>query len=64
MILQAGMKVKIKNIPEDYKNLAGKTKTITKILSPLGKFRAFGLEDTNGIWIIKDFDKLDTYKME
>lgn len=55
-MLTIGTKVKIKNIPDDYKELAGEIKVIDKILSPLNGRKAFSIKDTKGIWIDTDFE--------
>ncbi|OWP76858.1 hypothetical protein BWK62_08705 [Flavobacterium oreochromis] len=54
--LQIGMRVKIKNIPEDYLFESGKEKTITSLLPNFGEARAFGLDGDDGIWCIEDFE--------
>ena len=67
MKLQVGMRVKIKNNPMDFKDDAGKVKTITKELPNFDSQRAFGLDGDEGIWCIEDFEKCVDYpdlKME
>ena len=57
MILQVGMRVKIKQDAKNYLHNAGKTMTITKDLPNFGNMRAFALDDDTGIWCIEDFEK-------
>jgi hypothetical protein len=56
IILEVGMKVKIRNDPENFAFDAGKIKTITKQLPNFGKLKAFALDNDEGIWCIEDFD--------
>jgi len=57
VVLQAGMKVKIKNSPKNFGHNARKVKTITKVLDDFNKVRAFELNnDSTGIWLIDDFE--------
>jgi hypothetical protein len=59
MKLQVGMNVVIIDDVENFVLDAGKTKLITKIDEPYGivKEREFELDnDTNGIWLLEDFE--------
>jgi hypothetical protein len=59
--LQVGMRVLIKNDIKNYQFNAGKVKTITKQLPNFGKLKAFALDNDEGIWCIKDFEKCIDY---
>lgn len=61
MKLQIGMRVKIKNKPEDFKLDSGMIKTITSYLPDYDTNRAFGLDGDLGIWLIEDFEELVDY---
>lgn len=55
ILLQVGMRVKIKNDAKNFGIEAGAIKTITKQLPDFNEKRAFELDNKEGIWLIQDF---------
>ena len=61
MILQIGMKVRIKK-EKYYREDSGKIKKITAHLPDFDNKRAFQLDNENGaIWLIEDFEENTSY---
>lgn len=62
MILQLGMRVKIKNDSKNFGENAGKIKIITKELPDFKNIRVFELDnDDLGLWLIEDFERCEDY---